>query len=118
VTAEPLWLGLRAARKTVVAATFPGADGLDVRVPGVPNSPIVQPAAERTVDYTVPFGAFGGLGAQGFSLTAAAFGPAPAPTIQQLAAAGRASFSPGATEGDAPGQFSVGVSATRSRWPP
>jgi predicted AlkP superfamily pyrophosphatase or phosphodiesterase len=94
VTAEPLWLPLRVAGKVVLAATFPGADGLDVRVPGVPTSPIVQPAAERTADYTVPFGAFAGLGAQGFSLTATDFGPAPATTVQQLAAAGRASFSP------------------------
>ena len=108
VTAEPVWLGLRAARKIVVAATFPGADGLDVRVPGVPNSPIVQPAAERTVDYTVPFGAFAGLGAQGFSLTAAQFGPAPATTIQQLAAAGRTSFSPVLQKVTALEQFSVG----------
>lgn len=82
MTAEPVWLGLRAARKTVVAATFPGADGIDVRVSG-PTSPIVQPAAERTVDYTVPFGAFGGLSARGFSLTAADFGPAPATTRDQ-----------------------------------
>src|SRR5262245_52372450 len=94
VTAEPLWLALRAAHKTVVAATFPGADGIDVRVPGVVASPIVQPAAERIVDYTVPFGAFAGVGAQGFSLAAAHFGPAPASTVQQLAAAGRTSFSP------------------------
>ncbi len=108
VTAEPVWLGLRAARKTVVAATFPGADGLDVRVPGVPTSPIVQPAAERTVDYTVPFGAFAGLGAQGFSLAAANFGPAPATTIDQLTAAGRTSFSPVLQKATALEQFMVG----------
>ena len=35
---------------------------------------MVQPARPiRITDYTVPFGAFGGLGAQGFSLTAANF---------------------------------------------
>jgi hypothetical protein len=94
VTAEPLWLALRAAGKTVVTATFPGGDGVDVRVPGDPSATIVQPAAERTVDFTVPFGAFGGLGAQGFTLAAADFSAAPATTTAQLAAAGRTSFSP------------------------
>ncbi len=94
VTAEPLWLALRAAGKTVVTATFPGGDGVDVRVPGDPNGTIVQPAAERTVDFTVPFGAFGGIGAQGFTLAAADFSPAPAATVTQLAAASRPSFSP------------------------
>jgi type I phosphodiesterase/nucleotide pyrophosphatase len=34
-TAEPLWIALRAAGKKVVAATFPGCDGLDIRVPGL-----------------------------------------------------------------------------------
>ena len=34
-TAEPLWLRLRAAGKRVVAATLPGADGVDVRMPGL-----------------------------------------------------------------------------------
>ena len=55
-TAEPLWLALRAAGKTVVAATFPGADGLAITVPGLTPSPIVQPASERTVDYRFPLG--------------------------------------------------------------
>src|SRR5262245_15649906 len=68
VTAEPLWLALRAAGKSVVAATFPGADGIDVTIPGLSSSVIVQTHEERTVDYTVPFGAFGGVGAPGFSL--------------------------------------------------
>jgi len=94
VTAEPLWLALRAAGKTVVTATFPGGDGLDVRVPGDPSGTIVQPATERTVDFTVPFGAFGGIGAQGFTLAAADFSVAPAATVTQLTAAGRPSFSP------------------------
>jgi hypothetical protein len=93
-TAEPLWLALRAAGKRVVTATFPGGDGADIRVPGLTNSPIIQSAAKRTVDYTVPFGAFGGVGAQGFELGASNFGPAPAATIDQLVAAGRTSFSP------------------------
>ena len=93
-TAEPLWLALRAAGKRVVTATFPGGDGLDVRVPGLAGSPIIQSAAKRTVDYTVPFGAFGGVGASGFALTASSFAPAPAATLAQLAAAGRSSLSP------------------------
>lgn len=93
-TAEPLWIALRRAGKKVVAATFPGADGVDVRVPGLTNSPIVDPASRRTVDFTIPFGAFGGLSARGFSLTASSFGPASAPLTSQLQAAGRSSFSP------------------------
>lgn len=93
-TAEPLWLALRAANRRVVAATFPGADGVDVRIPGLAGSPIVQPAAKRMVDYTVPFGAFGGAGARGFMLTASSFAPAPATTLAQFKAAGKASFSP------------------------
>jgi uncharacterized repeat protein (TIGR01451 family) len=34
---------------------------------------VIQSKTERTVNYTVPFGAFGGLGGKGFSLTAASF---------------------------------------------
>ena len=93
-TAEPLWLALRAAGMRVATATFPGGDGLDIRVPGLAGSPVIQSAAKRTVDYTVPFGAFGGLGASGFVLNASSFAPAPAATLAQLAAAGRNSFSP------------------------
>src|SRR5262249_58591414 len=55
LTAEPLWLAARAAGMRVVTATFPGGDGLDVRVPGLARSPIVQSAAKPTVDYTEPF---------------------------------------------------------------
>ena len=78
-----------------MTATFPGGDGLDVRVPGLPaGSPIVQPASVRTVDYTVPFGEFGGVGGSGFTLTATDFAAAPATTISQLTAAGKTSFSP------------------------
>ncbi len=93
-TAEPLWIALRNSGKKVVAATFPGADGLDVRIPGITDSPIVQPASERTVDYTVPFGTFGGLSARGFSLTTGNFSDAPEAIASQLAAARRQSFSP------------------------
>ncbi|MBD2020507.1 alkaline phosphatase family protein, partial [Leptolyngbya sp. FACHB-36] len=93
-TAEPLWIALRNSGKRVVAATFPGADGVDVRVPGLTGSPVVQSSQRRTVDFTVPFGAFGGAGAQGFSLTAADFTAAPDALVEQLSAVGRRSFSP------------------------
>jgi predicted AlkP superfamily pyrophosphatase or phosphodiesterase len=107
-TAEPLWLALRAAGKSVVTATFPGGDGVDVRVPGDPAGTIVQPASERTVDFTVPFGAFGGIGAQGFTLTAADFTAAPDATVTQLSAAGRAGFSPARQKTTALETFTVG----------
>lgn len=93
-TAESLWIALRNSGKKVVAATFPGADGLDVKIPGRNDSPIVQPASERTVDYTVPFGAFGGVAARGFSLTASDFSDAASAIATQLASAGKQSFSP------------------------
>jgi predicted AlkP superfamily pyrophosphatase or phosphodiesterase len=100
-TAEPLWVRLRyVGGKKVATATWPGGDGVDVRVPGVANNAIVQSAAERTVDYTVPFGAFAALaatpggGAHGFSLNAVDFALAPAQTVNQLIAAGKNSFSP------------------------
>ena len=92
-TAESLWIGLRNSGKKVIAATFPGADGLDIRVPGLTNSPIVQPASERTVNYTVPFGAFAGVGAKGFNLSAADFSSAPQTTTAQLTNAGKVSYS-------------------------
>ena len=87
-------MALRAAGKKVVTATFPGGDGLDIRVPGLIDSPVIQPASLRTVDYTVPFGAFAGLGARGFELSGLDFGLAPQTTLDQLQAAGRTSFSP------------------------
>ncbi|MCC5639053.1 alkaline phosphatase family protein [Nostoc sp. CHAB 5844] len=93
-TAEPVWIGLQRNGKQVVAATFPGADGVDVRVPGLANSPIIQPASRRTVSYTVPFGAFAGVGARGFSLTAANFSSASSQIVTQLNNAGRISYSP------------------------
>ncbi|PPS42397.1 phosphodiesterase [Chroococcidiopsis sp. TS-821] len=93
-TAESLWVALRNQGKKVVAATFPGADGIDVTIPGIDNSPILQPARDRTVDYTVPYGTFGGVGARGFSLTAADFSLAPSSTIEQLKAAAKVSYSP------------------------
>ncbi len=92
VGAEPVWKRLRAAGKKVVCATFPGADGIDVKVPG--TTPVVQPASERTVDYTVPFGAFAGPTGTGFLLTGADFSDAPAPIVTALTAAGKTSYSP------------------------
>jgi len=89
-SADPLWVQLREHGKKVVTATWPGADGADIRI----NNVVVQPAVPiRVADYTVPFGAFGGLGAVGFSLTAANFAPDAAVTAQ-LNAAGRFSYSP------------------------
>lgn len=89
-TALPLWVQLRQQGKKVVTATWPGADGADISI----NGTVVQPAQPiRITDYTVPFGAFGGLGAQGFSLSQADFTPDPA-VAAALQAAGRFSFSP------------------------
>ena len=89
-SADPLWVQLREHGKKVVTATWPGADGADIRI----NNVVVQSAVPiRVTDYTVPFGAFGGLGATGFTLTAANFAPDAAVTAQ-LQAAGRFSYSP------------------------
>ena len=60
-TAEPLWVQLRKAGRKVVTATWPGSDGADIGIAGT----LAQAAVPtRTTDYTLPFGAFGGLGAQ------------------------------------------------------
>jgi len=89
-TAEPLWVKLRARGKKVVTATWPGGDGADIRI----NNVVVQAAQPiRVTDYTVPFGAFGGIGAVGFSLNAGNFAADPVVTAQ-LQAAGHFSFSP------------------------
>ena len=90
-SADPLWLRLRNAGKKVVTATWPGSDGADINVAGT----LVQAAVPtRITDYSVPFGAFGGLGAQGFALAGAVFIDASPALLAQLAAAGRLSFSP------------------------
>lgn len=89
-TALPLWVQLRQQGKKVVTATWPGGDGADISI----NGTVVQPAQPiRVTDYTVPFGAFGGLGAHGFSLTQTDFAP-DAAVATALQAAGRFSFSP------------------------
>ncbi len=46
------------------------------------------------MDYTVPFGAFGGVGAVGFTVTGPSFTPAAAGLVDQIEAAGRRSYSP------------------------
>jgi predicted AlkP superfamily pyrophosphatase or phosphodiesterase len=89
-TALPLWVQLRQQGKKVVTATWPGGDGADISI----NGAVVQPAQPiRTTDYTVPFGAFGGLSAQGFSLSQADFAP-DAAVVAALQLAGHHSFSP------------------------
>lgn len=93
-TARPLWLALRASGKVVATATWPGGDGVNVTVPGLTGSPIIQSADKRTVDYTVPFGAGTTPFQRGFPLTASNFAAAPQATIDQLSAAGHPSFSP------------------------
>jgi predicted AlkP superfamily pyrophosphatase or phosphodiesterase len=94
VTAEPLWNTLRLAGRKVVAATFAGADGVDVKAPGVASSPVLQPAAERTADYTVPFGTATSPFQKGFELSAASFSAAPAQIVTDLAVTGHPSYSP------------------------
>jgi predicted AlkP superfamily pyrophosphatase or phosphodiesterase len=91
-TAEPLWLAIRKTGKSVVTATWPGGDGVDVLVPGLSPSPIIQGHDKRTVDYTVPFGEFGGVGGKGFVLTASNFTPAPQAIVDALTAAGKTFF--------------------------
>ncbi|MBR1132981.1 alkaline phosphatase family protein [Bradyrhizobium iriomotense] len=89
-TAAPLWVQLRQQGKKVVTATWPGGDGADISI----NGTVVQPAQPiRVTDYTVPFGAFGGLSAQGFQFSQSNFIPDPA-VGASLQAAGRFSFSP------------------------
>ncbi len=92
-TAEPIWIKLQEANKKVVAATFPGADGVDVTVPGLPNSPIIQPAQERTVSYTVPFGTSAGVFETVYTPSASDFTNAADALVNQLRAAGKQSYS-------------------------
>jgi hypothetical protein len=84
---------LREEGKTVVAATFPGADGTDIKLPGVNPAPILQSKDLRTVDYTVPFGEFAGVGARGFNLNASNFTVDSTQATSGLAALGIPSFS-------------------------
>src|SRR6516225_174957 len=94
LTAVPLWRPLLENDKTVATATWPGGDGLNVTVPGLNPSPIVQPAAERTVTYTVPFGAATAPFQKGFNLNAANFSPASPQIVADLITAGHPSYSP------------------------
>lgn len=91
LTAEPLWIKLQEAGKKVVAATFPGADGADITLPG--SNDVIQSSELRTVDYTLPFGSFAGLGAQGFSLDATDFTVDAAQATGDLTGLGIKSFS-------------------------
>jgi predicted AlkP superfamily pyrophosphatase or phosphodiesterase len=91
-TAEPLWVKARAAGKSVVTATWPGGDGVNVLLPG--TSTVIQTNINRTVDYTVPFGASSAPFQRGYNLTASSFSAAPATLVNQLTAAGKTSFSP------------------------
>lgn len=95
-TAEPLWVTLREHGKKVVTATWPGGDGVDVTLFGTGNPPpVVQPAVPtRTVDYTVPFGTFGGIGAEGYAKAAGDFVADDGTFTKQLIAAGKVSYSP------------------------
>jgi predicted AlkP superfamily pyrophosphatase or phosphodiesterase len=89
-TALPLWVQLRQQGKKVVTATWPGGDGANISI----NNTVVQPAdPTRVTNYTVPFGAFGGIGAQSFSLSRGDFAP-DAAVAAALQAAGQFSFSP------------------------
>ncbi len=89
-TAQPLWVQLRQQGKKVVTATWPGGDGADISI----NKTVVQPAQPtRVTDFTVPFGAFGGIGAQGFTLSRSDFTADPG-IVAALQAAGHFSFSP------------------------
>ncbi len=91
-TAEPLWVKARAAGKSVVTATWPGGDGVNVLLPG--TSTVIQPNTNRTVDYTVPFGASSAPFQKGYNLTASSFSAASATLVNQLTAAGKVSYSP------------------------
>jgi predicted AlkP superfamily pyrophosphatase or phosphodiesterase len=91
-TATPIWTTLQAAGKKVVAATFPGADGVNI-LSATANRPILDKKEDRTVSYTVPFGAFGGIGGTGFSLTAADFSLSNTQAVTGLTALGKTSFS-------------------------
>jgi len=88
-TATPIWQPLQAAAKQVVSATFPGADGVNVTLPGS-NPVVLQPASERTVSYTVPFGSSTGAPyyATGYDLNASNFSPASTTIQSQLTNAG------------------------------
>ena len=91
-TATPIWTTLQAAGKSVVAATFPGADGVNI-LSATANKPILDKKEDRTVSYTVPFGAFGGVGGTGFSLTAADFSVSNTQAVTGLTALGKNFFS-------------------------
>jgi phosphodiesterase/alkaline phosphatase D-like protein len=88
-TADPVWANILADGQKVVAATFPGADGATITVPALPDNPVIQSAADRTVTYTVPFGANGGVFEKGFDVSGKFVPDSGAMTVtSQLAAIG------------------------------
>jgi len=88
-TADPVWANILADGQKVVAATFPGADGATITVPALPGNPVIQSAADRTVTYTVPFGANGGVFEKGFDISGKFAPDSGAMTVtSQLAAIG------------------------------
>ena len=91
-TATPIWKTLQAAGKSVVSATFPGADGVNI-LSATASKAILDKKEDRTVSYTIPFGAFGGVGGTGFSLTAADFNVTNTQAVAGLTALGKNSFS-------------------------
>lgn len=107
-TAQPLWVQLRQQGKKVITATWPGGDGADISI----NKTVVQPAQPtRVTDFTVPFGAFGGIGAQGFTLSRSDFATDPG-IVAALQAAGHFSFSPVLVTSAPIETFSCSTSAT------
>jgi predicted AlkP superfamily pyrophosphatase or phosphodiesterase len=89
-SAEPLWVTLRKAGRTVVTTAWIGADGDEIRIGGIT---VQAPAPMRVADYSVPFGAFGGVAARGFTLRTSDFAPASTERTAQLAASGRRTYS-------------------------
>src|SRR5262249_47956492 len=98
-----------AAGQKVVAATFAGADGATITVPALPENPVIQSAADRTVTYTVPFGANGGVFEKGFDVSGMFAPDAGAMTVtNQLAAIGITSKSGVVEIANPNDNFSVG----------
>ena len=89
--AEPLWVTLRNAGRTVVTATWIGADGEDIRIAG---TSVQSPIPMRTAAYSVPFGAFGGIRARGFVLGTSDFIAGDPRLAGQLEASGHRTYSP------------------------
>jgi predicted AlkP superfamily pyrophosphatase or phosphodiesterase len=108
-TADPVWVPLLAAGKKVVAATFAGADGATITVPALADNPVIQSATDRTVTYTVPFGANGGVFEKGFDVSGQFMPDSGAMTVTtQLAAIGITSKGGGVKIANPNDTFTVG----------